>query len=70
MNLGKIFVNDVHLAKFPKVFPHQNFALYGKSCGCVKELVTLDMHGQTRSNCLLVDTHYDNTGWRMITLAV
>ena len=27
--LGKILVNDVPFAKFAKVFPRQNFALYG-----------------------------------------
>ena len=27
--LGKILANDVPFAKFAKVFPHQNFALYG-----------------------------------------
>ena len=28
VNLGKILPNDVHFAKFTKVFPHHNFALY------------------------------------------
>ena len=27
---GKILVNGVRCAKLAKVFPHQNFALYGK----------------------------------------
>ena len=27
--LGKILANDVQFAKFAKVFPRQNFALYG-----------------------------------------
>ena len=27
--LGKILANGVQFAKFPKVFPRQNFALYG-----------------------------------------
>ena len=29
--LGKILTNDVQFAKFAKVFPRQNFALYGIS---------------------------------------
>ena len=31
--LGKILANDVPFAKFAKVFPHQNFALYGNWSG-------------------------------------
>jgi len=27
--LGKILANDIQFAKFTKVFPHHNFALYG-----------------------------------------
>ena len=27
--LGKILVDGIRFAKFAKVFPHQNFALYG-----------------------------------------
>ena len=35
--LGKILANDVLFAKFAKVFPRQNFVLYGnKSISCVK----------------------------------
>ena len=26
--MGKMLVNDIHFAKFAKVFPRQNFALY------------------------------------------
>ena len=29
IRLGKILVNDVCFTKFAKVFPHQNFVLYG-----------------------------------------
>ena len=29
--LGKILVNGIRFAKFAKVFPRQNFALYGIS---------------------------------------
>ena len=27
--MGKIFTNDIHFATFAKVFPCQNFTLYG-----------------------------------------
>ena len=39
--LGKILVDDVQFAKFAKVFPHQNFALYGI-------MFTLQMNNQLR----------------------
>ena len=32
--LGKILANDVQFAKFTKVFPRQNFALYGTLDNC------------------------------------
>ena len=41
--LGKILANDVQFAKFAKVFPHQNFALYG-ICSYVATYVIMHVH--------------------------
>ena len=39
--LGKILANDVQFAKFAKVFPRQNFALYGIKFRKLKPIIDI-----------------------------